>query len=32
MTITPAFIDGAKSVIEKADVFVTQLEQPIDAA
>jgi len=32
MTMTPSFIDGAKSVIENADVFVTQLEQPIAAA
>ena len=32
MTITPTFIDTAKSVIESADVFVTQLEQPLDAA
>jgi len=32
MTITSAFVDGARSVIENADVFVTQLEQPIDAA
>lgn len=32
MTITPAFIDTARSVIESADVFVTQLEQPLDAA
>ena len=31
-TITPAYIDSARSVIESADVFVTQLEQPIDAA
>ena len=32
MTITPAYIDSVRSVIESADVFVTQLEQPIDAA
>ncbi|NND91379.1 MAG: ribokinase [Granulosicoccus sp.] len=32
MTITPAFIDSARSVIESADVFITQLEQPIAAA
>ena len=32
MTITPAYIDSVKSVIENADVFVTQLEQPIEAA
>lgn len=31
-TITPSVIDNVKSVIESADVFVTQLEQPIDAA
>ena len=31
-TITPEFVDGAKSVIENASVFVTQLEQPKDAA
>lgn len=31
-TITPTYIDSARSVIESADVFVTQLEQPIDAA
>jgi len=31
-TINAAFIDTAKSIIENADVFVTQLEQPIDAA
>ncbi len=31
-TITPAFVDSAKSTIESADVFITQLEQPIDAA
>ena len=31
-TINPSYIDGARSVIENADVFVTQLEQPIDAA
>ena len=32
MTITTAYIESAKSVIESADVFVTQLEQPLDAA
>ena len=32
MTITPAFIDSTRAAIEGADVFVTQLEQPIDAA
>lgn len=32
MTITPAYIDSTRSVIESADVFVTQLEQPVDAA
>ena len=31
-TITPNFINGAKSLIEQASVFVTQLEQPADAA
>jgi ribokinase len=31
-TITPDFVEGARSVIEGADVFVTQLEQPGDAA
>jgi ribokinase len=31
-TITPEFVEGARSVIEGADVFVTQLEQPGDAA
>lgn len=31
-TITPDFVEGARSVIEKANVFVTQLEQPGDAA
>ena len=31
-TINRAYIDSARSVIESADVFVTQLEQPIDAA
>lgn len=31
-TITPDFVDDARSVIEGADVFVTQLEQPGDAA
>lgn len=32
LTITPACIDRARTVIENADVFVTQLEQPLDAA
>lgn len=32
MTITPAFIDTASSLIKSADVFVTQLEQPLKAA
>jgi len=32
MTITPEYIEQSKSVIESSDVFVTQLEQPIDAA
>ena len=32
MTITTAYIESARSVIESADVFVTQLEQPLDAA
>ncbi|MBX2839164.1 MAG: ribokinase [Gammaproteobacteria bacterium] len=32
MTITPRYIDTVSSVITEADVFVTQLEQPIDAA
>jgi len=31
-TITPDFVKGAGSFIENADVFITQLEQPIDAA
>ncbi len=30
--LSPADIDGAAAAIEAADVFVTQLEQPIDAA
>lgn len=30
--LSPADIDGAAATIEDADVFVTQLEQPIDAA
>jgi len=32
LTITPAFIDECGDAITKADVFVTQLEQSIDAA
>lgn len=32
MTITPEFVETARSTIENANVFVTQLEQPIDAA
>ena len=31
-TIDTAYIDSVRSVIESADVFVTQLEQPIEAA
>lgn len=31
-TISPSDIDGRADVIEAADVFVTQLEQPLDAA
>ena len=31
-TISPEYIDGMAYVIERADVFVTQLEQPLDAA
>ena len=31
-TISTAFVEGARAVIENADVFVTQLEQPLDAA
>ncbi len=31
-TISPEYIDGMAHVIERADVFVTQLEQPLDAA
>lgn len=31
-TIDSAYIDKTKHVIESADVFVTQLEQPLDAA
>jgi len=31
-TITPEFVESARSVIENANVFVTQLEQPGDAA
>ena len=31
-TINTAYIDSVKSVIESADVFVTQLEQPLEAA
>jgi len=31
-TITPSYIDSTRSVIENADVFVTQLEQPLNAA
>ena len=31
-TITPEFVDSAKTAITAADVFITQLEQPIDAA
>jgi len=31
-TITPDFVESARTVIENADVFITQLEQPIDAA
>lgn len=31
-TISPEFVDSARSVIEAADVFITQLEQPSDAA
>lgn len=31
-TITPEFVDGARSTIESADVFITQLEQPAAAA
>jgi len=31
-TITPDFVNGAKPCIENANVFVTQLEQPADAA
>ncbi len=31
-TISPADVDAAASVIAGADVFVTQLEQPLDAA
>ena len=31
-TINTAYIDSVKPVIESADVFVTQLEQPLDAA
>lgn len=31
-TISRAYIDSVRSVIETADVFVTQLEQPLDAA
>ncbi len=31
-TIDTAYIDSIKPVIESADVFVTQLEQPLDAA
>ncbi|MEE9322451.1 MAG: ribokinase [Granulosicoccus sp.] len=32
LTITPAFIDECSEAITSADVFVTQLEQSIDAA
>jgi len=32
MSISRAFVEGARAVIESADVFVTQLEQPLDAA
>lgn len=32
MTIDTAYIDTIKSTIEKSDVFITQLEQPIAAA
>ena len=32
MKISRAFIESARAVIENADVFVTQLEQPLDAA
>lgn len=31
-TITPEFVEGARTVIENSSVFVTQLEQPKDAA
>ena len=31
-TISPEYIDGMADVIKRADVFVTQLEQPLDAA
>lgn len=31
-TISPADVDAAQGVIEEASVFITQLEQPIDAA
>lgn len=31
-TITPADVDARRAVIESSKVFVTQLEQPIDAA
>ena len=31
-TISPEYIDGMAEVIKRADVFVTQLEQPLDAA
>lgn len=31
-TITTDVVESARSVIEHADVFVTQLEQPVDAA
>ena len=32
MMISTAFVESARTVIENADVFVTQLEQPLDAA
>ena len=31
-TISPEYIDAMAEVIKRADVFVTQLEQPLDAA
>jgi ribokinase len=31
-TITPDFVESARPAIEQANVFITQLEQPVDAA